>query len=335
MAASRHSSIRPMASGFAAASGSPGKSGVVRLYNTESQALVATIAAHADIIHTLAFSPDSATLATAGYDRVIHLWDIPTNATKPKLTLKDHSDTVYAVAFHPDGKLLASASADRTVKVWDAATGQRLYTLGEPTDWLYALQWSPDKKHLAAAGVDKSIRIWTANRDGGKLELAVFAHEKPVWRLAYSRDGSALISAGEDRIVKVWNAAKMVETKVHAAMPEAILDFALAPDGVQFAVGRFDGIGATFESATGKALVQMLPAATAPPKPMKVTPAAIPRHHHTRHVHGNGTRPRAKSDREPCWCQPDDWFHDGNRTRGRCDREGRCTARLRSTGRRE
>ena len=73
---------------------------------------------------------------------------------KPRLTLKDHSDTVYAVAFHPDGKLLASASADRTVKVWDAATGQRLYTLGEPTDWLYTLAWSPDKKHLAAAGVD-------------------------------------------------------------------------------------------------------------------------------------------------------------------------------------
>ena len=275
---------------LAVASGVPGKNGAVRLYNSEwfgeprPTNPIATYAGHADIVHTLAFSPDSTTLATAGYDRLIHLWDIPAKFaadaatfTKPKLTLKDHSDAVYAVAFHPDGKLLASASADRTVKIWDAATGQRLHTLGEPTDWLYALQWSPDKSHLAAAGVDKSIRVWKADRDGAKLVHAVFAHEKPVWRLAYSRDGSTLYSAGEDRIVKAWNAAKMVETKVHAAMPESILDFALAPGGKEFAVGCFDGIGGTFDAATGKALVQMLPVAAAPPKPTKAAPAAVPR----------------------------------------------------------
>ena len=276
---------------LAVSSGRPGKAGIVRLYNAELLVLVATISGHADIIHTLAFAPDSNTLATAGYDRVIHLWDIPETfpadpptLAKPKLTLKDHSDTVYAVAFHPEGKLLASASADRTVKVWDAVTGQRLYTLGEPTDWLYAMQWSPDKKHLAAAGVDKSIRIWAADKDGGKLVHAVFAHEKPVWRLAYSRDGKAIYSAGEDRIIKAWDAGKMNEAKVYAAMPDAILDFALSPDGKQFAIGRFDGIGATFDVASGKAEVQMLPVATLAPKPMKMSPMAISRGTTTRVV---------------------------------------------------
>lgn len=277
---------------LAVASGSPGKAGIVRLYAIDAApTLLATIAGHTDIVHTIAFSPDSATLATAGYDRVVQLWELPAKSAsepstlaKPILTLKDHSDTVYAVSFHPDGKLLASASADRTVKVWDASTGQRLYTLGEPTDWLYALQWSPDKKHLAAAGVDKSIRIWAADRDGGKLVLAAFAHQKPVWRLAYSRDGQALFSVGEDRIIKAWNATKMTETKVYAAMPDAILDFALSPDGKKFAVARFEGIGATFDAATGKAAVEMLPVAAAPPKPMKLNPAAIPRGTTTRVV---------------------------------------------------
>jgi WD40 repeat protein len=280
---------------LAVASGSPGKAGVVRLYNSEwfgeapPANPVATIAGHADIIYTIAFSPDSGTLATAGYDRVIRLWTIPAKfaadsiqITRPRLTLKDHSDTIYSVAFHPDGALLASASADRTVKIWDASTGQRLHTLGEPTDWLYTLQWSPDRKHLAAAGVDKSIRIWSVDRDNAKLEHAVFAHEKPVWRLAYSRDGKTLYSTGEDRIVKAWNAARMVETKVYAAMPEAILDFALHPDGKSFAVGRFDGIGATFDAASGKPMVQMLPVPSGPPKPAKITPAAVARGSTTR-----------------------------------------------------
>jgi WD40 repeat protein len=275
---------------LAVASGVPGKNGTVRLYNSawfgEQRPAnpVATIGGHTDIIHTLSFSPDSAVLATAGYDRVIHLWELPAKTgpdsqviAKPKLTLKDHSDGVYAVSFHPDGKLLASASADRTVKVWDAATGKRLYTLSEPTDWLYCLHWSPDKTHLAAAGVDKSIRVWKADRDGAKLVHAVFAHEKPVWRIGYSRDGNTLFSAGEDRIVKSWNAAKMVETQVFPALQDTILDFALSPDGKQFAVGRFDGIGGTFEAETGKPRVQMLPVAANPPKPTNVQPAAVPR----------------------------------------------------------
>ena len=105
--------------------------------------------------------------------------------------LKDHSDA-GRLSFHPDGKLLASGSADRAVKVWEVATGKRLYTLSDATEWVYAVAWSPDKKHLAAAGVDKSVRVWAADADGGKLVNTAFAHEKPVWRLAYTSDGKTL-----------------------------------------------------------------------------------------------------------------------------------------------
>src|SRR5207248_3535148 len=179
---------------------------------------------------------------------------------------------VHAPPFSPDGKWPAPGSADRAVKVWDVESGTRLYTLGDPTDWVYCLAWSPDGRHLAAAGVDRSIRVWEANRDGGRLALAAFAHEGPVWRLGYGPDGKTLYSVGEDRVIKAWDAAKLVETKVLPAQPDAVLSLAVSPKGGQLAVGRFDGVAVLLDPATGKVTAQPLPAKPVAPKAERLAP---------------------------------------------------------------
>lgn len=259
---------------LAAASGLAAKTGEIRIYKSGSTSPEKTIAAHADRIHDLAFSPGGKTLASCSYDRLIKLWDVATG--NELRTLKDHSDAVYGLAFRPDGKLLASVAADRAVKVWNVETGVRLYTLADATDWVYAVAWSPDGKHLAAAGVDKSIRIWKADDKEGKLVATAFAHEKPVLRLAYSGDGAALFSLGEDRRVKSWDATKLAEKKVYPVQAESVLAFALRGDGKQLAVGRYDGVLVLVDAATGKTTGQPLPEKPTPPKATRVTPNAAP-----------------------------------------------------------
>lgn len=260
---------------LAAANGAPGTAGEVRLYNLPPAGLPDPkpkhiLAAHADLIYDLTFSPDNKLLATTGYDRLIKLWDVATG--KEVRTLKDHSDTVYALSFGPDSKLLASGAADRAVKVWDVATGKRLYTLGESTDWIYAVAWSPDGRQLAAAGVDKSIRVWEATASGGKLVHSVFAHEEPVTKLVYSRDGKTLYSVSEGRSIKAWDMERMVERKTYDKEPEAILSLAVRPDQPQLALGRYDGRVIILDTATGKVQSEPLPEKPKPPSIAKITP---------------------------------------------------------------
>jgi WD40 repeat protein len=266
---------------LAVASGQPSKSGLIHLWKLgpTSNVLEAEkptiIQAHQDIIYTLSFSPDGKMLASAGYDRIIQLWD--TSTTQSIRTLKDHSDTVFSVAFHPDGKLLASASGDRAVKVWDVHKGTRLHTLSEPTDWVYAVCWHPLGKHLAAAGIDKSIRVWDANMEGNKLVHSVFAHTQPVTRLAYSSDGRTLFSMSEGKNLKRWDTATMKESLVFPPQPQTLLSLALRPDDQQVAVGRYDGVVVVFNAADGKEIGQPFPAKPKPPQLNKISPAFGPR----------------------------------------------------------
>jgi WD40 repeat protein len=79
----------------------------------------------------LAFAPDGAVLATAGFDGIIRLWDIASGQVVSRIEAHDRG--VHALAFSPDGSMLASGGGG-FVKVWDVATGRVRTTpvVGQP-----------------------------------------------------------------------------------------------------------------------------------------------------------------------------------------------------------
>ncbi len=88
------------------------------------------------MVWSVAFSPDSKTVASGSRDKTIKFWDATTGQLRA--TLVGHPKDVSSVAFSPDSQTLASASEDKTIKLWNVTTGRIKATFKGHVDWVYS-----------------------------------------------------------------------------------------------------------------------------------------------------------------------------------------------------
>jgi WD40 repeat protein len=74
---------------------------------------------HQGYVYSLAFSPDSSLLASAGQDQVIRLWNSRNGTLLAEV--KGHLDRIYNVLFSPDGSRLISAAQYEALRLWGIA----------------------------------------------------------------------------------------------------------------------------------------------------------------------------------------------------------------------
>jgi WD40 repeat protein len=85
------------------------------MIDVQTGAIQARLSGHRWGANALAFSPDGQTLATAGVDRCIKLWDLATG--RELSTLRDDVGWVKSLAFSPDGSRLAYSGTDAVVRI--------------------------------------------------------------------------------------------------------------------------------------------------------------------------------------------------------------------------
>ncbi|MGW4957426.1 nSTAND1 domain-containing NTPase [Nonomuraea sp. NPDC004186] len=196
----------------------------------------------------LAISRDGATLAAAGGDGTLYLWDV---ATRRRIG-GFGADQAEDVTFSPDGRTLATAGTRGQVLFWDVARHREIRPspvtrTGNIEAWKVA--FTPDGTRLLSVDSDDTVRWWdtaTHARIGAPLK-------GPGAALAVSPDGTLLAADGGGGTVVLYDTLtrEQVGTPLvgHTGTPQ---DVTFSPDGTRLASAGVDGTVRVWDLLRGR-----------------------------------------------------------------------------------
>ena len=267
----------------------------VRLWDTKTGTLRATLVGHIGAARTAAFSPDSRRLVTGGQDGTVRVWDTTTGQQLEVLMghtarivlvdvasdglriltgsddntariwdlgggqherrLSGHTAEVHGVLYSPDGLYAATTSSDSTVRVWDLSTGKSLTTLVQSTP-LVTLAFSPDGVHLATGPHLAKEDITVWDWRRGAVVARFSANNAHINSIKFSPDGKIIASACPDRILRMWDWRTGQVLWASEQQPAEPAQMTFSPDGLRFQATDTTGSVRVWDMQTKRVLMK-------------------------------------------------------------------------------
>ncbi|XP_056638235.1 echinoderm microtubule-associated protein-like 2 isoform X2 [Diorhabda sublineata] len=160
---------------------------------------------HSDEVWALSPHPNIPQFATAGYDRVLQLWDSMSHTI---LWSKDIEEQAQSICYTRDGTCVVVGCIDGKWMVFDVQTRELLVQHTDGNEPIQVITFSPDGTSVAMGSRDSQIYIYQVSDDGTKYSRVgrCSGHSSSVTHLDWANNNQTLRSNSADYELLFWNA---------------------------------------------------------------------------------------------------------------------------------
>jgi WD40 repeat protein len=226
--------------------------GVATLWDLVTEKVLAQWKAHANRFehqpdwshHAVVFTPDGATLITAGEDGSVRFWNLRSQpGSRPPIHSITNLDyAVNRLAISSDGKLLAGQGWGYRVYLWKLSeTGPELLKAFETSALVpFGASFSPDATMLLVGWADQPVVRYDLSTPALPREIGPLAD--CTGPFAFSPDGKWLASAGSSRhVVRRWSWPGLISMPELHVKGGNVVGFAVSPDSRLLVAGLLSG----------------------------------------------------------------------------------------------
>ena len=211
---------------------------------------------HTDEVWSLTFDSSGETLASAGDDNRVHIWNLKTKTQK---LLDLHQSLVTCGKFSPDHTRFAACDFSGYLKVWDTKTWELLKTIQMTQQKLRSLAWSPDGRSIVCVGGRMVLKYEISTGDIWKYECDGDVHD-----IIFSKLGDEMIVSVQKNdngslLFLDYPGEKLTKELTLQHDPTRL---ALSPDGKSIVTGYYNGGIGVISAVTRTSIKQVVTEAT-------------------------------------------------------------------------
>lgn len=174
-----------------------------RISNKKMFAPTIQLKGHKSELFSGKFSKNGLVFSSAGFDKIINLWDVFDENCRNVAVLDGHTNAVTDLCWFAEDTKLLSSSADKNVFIWDVTKGERIKKLKGHENVVNSVFSNKNNSNTCvSSGEDGKLILWDLRI---RKEVLKYSHKYQLTSALINNSNDQLFFTGIDNQIHAYN----------------------------------------------------------------------------------------------------------------------------------